>query len=96
MSLALVCVRRGDRFDPPTRRALGFTRRAGRKGQFELAICTVKRVLLILSLCGHLPAPDYLPVHAVWAFVRARPHDHSCRGCVPWRLAACSDYYARC
>src|SRR4051812_34658965 len=62
MGLALICVRRGDRFDPLACRALGFTRCAGRKGQFELAICTAEHVLLILSLCGHLPAPDYLPV----------------------------------
>jgi hypothetical protein len=63
MSLALVCVRRDGRFDPLTRRASGFTRRAGRKGQFELTIRTVPHVPLILSHCGHLPAPDYLPVY---------------------------------
>src|SRR5690349_9673785 len=62
MSLALVTVRRDRRFDPFTRRALGFTRCAGRKGQFDLAIFIAAFVLLILSLCGHLPAPDYLPV----------------------------------
>jgi len=49
---------------------LGFTRRFGRKGQFELAIGIARPVVLILSLCGHLPAPDCLPVNTVWALIR--------------------------
>jgi hypothetical protein len=61
MGLALVGVGRGGRFDPLAWRALGFTRRAGRKGQFELAILIARFVPLILSRFGHLPAPDYLP-----------------------------------
>jgi hypothetical protein len=72
MSLALVCVRRDGRFDPlamegkpsTSRRALGFTRCAGRKWQFELLTTRiVTHVPLVLSRCGHLPAPDYLPVY---------------------------------
>lgn len=96
MGLALVCVRRGGRFDPPIGHALGFTRCARRKGQFELAIFIASDVLLILSLCGHLPAPDYLPVTCRLGLDPRGRTIFTCEGCVPWRLAACSDYYALC
>jgi hypothetical protein len=95
MGLALVGVGRGGRFDPLAWRALGFTRRAGRKGQFELAILIARFVPLIPSRFGHLPAPDYLPLHTVWAFIRAAARS-LVRGNVPGDWPRASDYYARC